>query len=119
LRKDKIGTTPYVVDYKSVLELGLGGARRGGVQSVAVFRVEPLDAIGANAMGKVGVGMLLNIGLHLLPVAVVVADLFAAGTNREQPAQRFDGCQGIGQFLDQFQAFLFLTFAPGDIPTDG
>src|SRR5207237_2725063 len=41
------------------------------------------DAIWAKAVGKFGVRMLFDISFHLLPVTIIVPNLFAGSTNRQ------------------------------------
>jgi hypothetical protein len=47
---------------------------------------ELFQAIGTDAVGKVGLGVLGEVGFHLLPVTLVVPNPFAGRTNRQQPA---------------------------------
>ena len=51
-------------------------------------RVELLDAIRAYAVGEGGIGVFLDVALHLAPIALVVADFLATGADGQQPAQR-------------------------------
>jgi hypothetical protein len=45
--------------------------------------------------------MFMNIGFNLIPVSLVVPDLFAVGANRDHAAQGFDLIQGFLQPADQ------------------
>src|SRR3989338_2030779 len=54
------------------------------------FRIELLRAVRADAMRKFGFGMLGDVVLNLLPVALVIADFFAGGANRQKTTQGFD-----------------------------
>lgn len=80
---------------------------------------ELFQAIGTDAMSKVGLGVFREVDFHLLPVALVVPYPFAGRTNRQQPAQRFDLLERFSQFLDQLDAFRFIFPAPGDVPRNG
>ena len=65
------------------------------------FRVEPMGAFGADAVGEVGVGMAGDVVLDLLPGAVVFADFFAGGADGQQAAEGFDLLEGFLQLGDQ------------------
>ena len=50
-------------------------------------------------MGEFSLGMLLDIALNLVPVALVIPDFFAVGANGQKSAQGFHLCQGLFQIL--------------------
>src|SRR5688572_285721 len=50
-------------------------------QLLGVVRVELLHAFGTDAVAEVGPRVVVDVGLHLVPVAGVVADLLAGGAN--------------------------------------
>src|ERR1041385_1627080 len=84
------------------------GYRRSHGKLRRVLRIEPSDAIGTNAVRELGVRPVMNVNFDLLPISLVVANLFARRTNREQSAQRFHAREGVGQFLDQLHPFKLL-----------
>jgi len=49
-----------------------------------------LQTFRADAVGEHGFGMRGNVGFHLPPVALVVADAFAGGADGQQAGQQFD-----------------------------
>src|SRR5947209_18372322 len=61
------------------------------------FRIQLLPAFRANPMGKLGVVMVTDILFSLLPISVVVADLFTGSTNRQHRSQRFTMVEGMSQ----------------------
>src|SRR2546427_4541767 len=79
------------------------------------FRIQLLPAFRANPMGKLGVGMVTDILFNLLPISVVVANLFTGGTNRQQPSQSFNMGEGISQLRNESLALLFQSLLLGDI----
>ena len=38
-------------------------------------------------MSKIGLGVITNIGLDLMPIALVISNIFARGTDRDDPPQ--------------------------------
>ena len=71
------------------------------------FVFEFFPATGADAVGEVRVGVRMNVLLDRLPVALVVADTFAPGANRDEAGQGFDLGQRLLEFADEFLAFDF------------
>ncbi len=63
------------------------------------FRVQLLRAIRAQAVAERHVGVLGQVGLQLVPAALVVADFFAAGTDRNKAGERLDLIPGRLQFV--------------------
>ena len=55
-----------------------------------VLRIQPLDAIGTNAVSKIGIRMGADIGFDLLPIPLIVANFFAGGANGQQAAEGLD-----------------------------
>src|SRR5712692_9836796 len=66
------------------------GDERTDLRRSGEFRIQLLRAFGANPMGKLGVGMVADILFNLLPISVVVANLFTGSTNRQQSSQGFN-----------------------------
>ena len=58
------------------------------------------DAIWTHAMAEVSFRMFANVGLDLLPVTRVIANLLAPRANRYQAVQRPHLSQGVLQFFD-------------------
>ena len=61
-----------------------------------VFGIQPLEALWANAVSKLSLGVLADIGFHLLPVALVVPYLLTGRADWEQSAEGIDVFQGLG-----------------------
>ena len=57
---------------------------------INIFRIERLHAFGTNAMAEFDLAVTADIRFHLIPVTMVVADSFAAGTDGHNPAQGLD-----------------------------
>ena len=57
-------------------------------------------AFRAQAMAEFGLGMLMNILLQDFPMALIIADFFAEGTDWQKTAQVFDLRKGFLQFRD-------------------
>ncbi len=57
-------------------------------------------------MGELRFGVALDIGLQLIPVSLIVANLLARGADGNETAQNFDLGKGFLQFLNQLLAFL-------------
>ena len=70
-------------------------------------------------MAEMQVGMSAQESLDLLPVVLVVADLLAIRTNRQQPAQRFDLGKRLLQFANQALTFQFRPLSLGDVDNEG
>jgi len=66
----------------------------GGSLFFEKLRVELPGAVGAYAVREGGGRMLLNIHFDLLPIALVIPDLLAARTNRDEPPQGLDFVHG-------------------------
>src|SRR5437899_13081251 len=66
-------------------------------------------------MGKLGVAMVTDILFNLLPISVVVANLFTGSTNKQQPAQSFNMGEGISQIRNESLALLFQSLMLLDI----
>src|SRR5580692_9007082 len=56
-----------------------------------------LGARWADAVSEMGAGMFADVMLELIPIAFVVADFFAVGTNREKTAQHLHLAQKLLQ----------------------
>ena len=54
------------------------------------LRIKPLDAIGTNSVSKIGIRMGADIRFDLLPIPLIVANLFAGGANGQQAAEGLD-----------------------------
>ena len=60
-----------------------------------IVGVESRHTVRAHSMGELGERMLLNVGFNMVPISLVIANLFAGRTDRDQPAQGLDVDQGI------------------------
>jgi hypothetical protein len=58
-----------------------------------------LDAFRANAVAEFGMGMFMEIGFELFPIALVIPYLFAVGTDGDDSPQGFDFIQCQLKFL--------------------
>src|SRR5688572_29618908 len=61
---------------------------------------DPLEAVGADAVTEADVGVFGNVMFDLVPVILVVANLFAISANREQAMELFDVGQRILEFSE-------------------
>src|ERR1019366_1097975 len=77
----------YLITYR----LCINRVERSGLLLV---RKILLHAIRAKTVGELRVSVFGNIGLHLVPIALVVTNLFARGTDGQQAGERFDRGQG-------------------------
>ena len=75
-------------------------------------------AFGADAVADVDAGVLVEVDVDLLPVALVIADFLAEGAQRQDFSQRPDFRQRFLQPLDEILAFLLGFFSAGDVPAD-
>ncbi len=75
-------------------------------------------ALGTNAVCERGLRMVGNVGLELVPITLIVADLFASGADGEQAAEGLHVRQSAGKVLDQIKAFIFLLTLDGDVALD-
>lgn len=66
-------------------------------------------------MREFGVRTALDISFHLLPIALIVPDLFARSANRQKAAKSFDALECVGEVLDEMQSLLFLRLTVGDV----
>src|SRR5436309_8632928 len=89
------------------------------VHRLVVFWIKALETFRANAMSKISIRMFLDISLDLLPIPVIIPDLFAGGANGQQTAEGLDLLERVLEFLDQLEPFLFLAFALRHIARDG
>src|SRR5262249_61431156 len=62
------------------------------------LRIQPFRAFRTDAVRKLRFGMLPYIGFDVFPIALVVADVFARGADRQKAAELFDGRQRRRQF---------------------
>src|SRR5262245_20621112 len=69
-------------------------------------------------MGELGVAMHLNVVFHALPVAVVIADLFAPGADREKTSQSPHAGQRLLQLRDELLALGLVLLALADVAED-
>ena len=72
-------------------------------------------ALGTDPVAEIGLRVVTNIGLDLVPVALVVADLLAAGADGDQPAEQLDPGERIAEFLDELLAFRLLKLPLRDV----
>jgi hypothetical protein len=63
--------------------------------AVGITGIQASYVVGAESVGELGIGMLAEIGLDGVPVSLVIADLFAAGADRQQPLQGLDVIDGF------------------------
>src|SRR6516165_8405820 len=54
------------------------------------FREVRAQAIGANTVGELGLGVMFYEGLDLLPITLVIANSFTVGADWQKAAQCFD-----------------------------
>jgi hypothetical protein len=64
------------------------------------FGIIFIQAVRADAMGKIGVGMRLNIAFNVISVAFIVADFFTMGADRQEAAERLDLVEGFPKLAD-------------------
>ena len=69
-------------------------------------------------MTKYSVGMFLNVGLDLIPIAFIIAYLFAGRANGQYPSQCLDFCQGVLKFQNKLLSLLLHPLALGDVTDD-
>ena len=93
--------------------------KRAAQAAFRQVRVQLLDAIRADAVGEGGIGVFLDVALHLAPIALVVADFFATGADGQQPAQGLHAGEGFLQVQDELVAFGLVLFPRGDVFLDG
>ena len=94
----------------------VGGAlsARSRRRLVVQVRVALAEAVGAEPVAEAGVGMLLNVAFHALPVTRIVADFLTAGADREQSAQSLDVGQRRLQVANERFALGLGLLAGGD-----
>ena len=84
--------------------VGLNGVRlrdgRLGSVGIELRFDDALKAVGTNAVAELRLGMRADVGFHLLPVIVVVADLLAVSADRQQAMELLDARQRAGQLLN-------------------
>lgn len=80
------------------------GLRAGrSVQNRGILRIQAPDAVRTDVMGELRVRMFFEKTFDRIPNILFVADSFADGTDRKEPAQRSDLGQGLQQImLDHF-----------------
>jgi hypothetical protein len=69
-------------------------------------------------MTKLSLGMFLNIGFDLIPIASVIAYLFAVSAYRYQSSQCLDFGQSPLKFENKLLSLLLYPLALGDVPED-
>jgi hypothetical protein len=69
-------------------------------------------------MAELGIGVVTDILLHLVPVTLIVADLLTVGTYRDDAAQRPDLVQCLLKSPTFFFEFSFRLFALRDVHED-
>ena len=85
---------------------GLDVLRRRGVATLAAprsgclleARVPRLQAVRADAVREPSVGVLRDVGLELVPVALVVTQFLAVGADRQEPGQLLHLAERVRQF---------------------
>ena len=84
-----------------------GAVARGGGFSSAMLEIQIGIEFGSagltEAVGKLGVGMLVDIVLQLMPIPLVIPDLLAIGTDGQQPAEGLYLSPGLLQLVDQIR----------------
>ena len=95
------------------------GRRRRGFRGRHVFGVELVGALRTQAVAEFGLGMRTDVGLDLVPVALVVADFLAGHADGQQPAEDLDFREGVFAFRDELLAFLLGLLARGDVGDAG
>jgi hypothetical protein len=83
-------------------------------------------ALGATAMGKIGLGTTADIGFKPLPISIGIVNLMAKAADGQKPAQRLYLFQGGLQFGDQpvpirqrHLEVVYGLFLPADVASDG
>jgi hypothetical protein len=71
------------------------------------IRVEPPDAIRTNAVREIRLRVFAHIGFNLIPISVIVPDLLAGSTDRQEATQHLDFSHGLLQFCNSPFVFLF------------
>ena len=56
-----------------------------------------LQALWANAVGKISARVFMEVSLNLIPVSLVITDALAPGADGQQPLQIFDVFERIRQ----------------------
>jgi hypothetical protein len=69
--------------------------------------IEFLDTFRTNSMAEFGFRVIPNIGFHLSPIALVIADLLARRTDREKATQYLNFFQGLLTISDRLFALVF------------
>ena len=78
--------------------------------------IECFHALRTDAVAELGFGVVADIDFHLVPVALVVADLLAARADGHDAAQGLDLIERLAQLLDLGgQRGLHLDHAPADL----
>ena len=72
-----------------------------------VVGVKDAQAVWENAVCEFSIGVVFNICFDLMPIAVIIADFFAACTNGQKPTQCFDLRQSVLKFDDKVLLFFF------------
>src|SRR5208283_2318990 len=70
-----------------------------------------LCACRANTMAKIGFRTIANVGLDLLPIAMIITYFLTPGANREQAFQGLDLSKCLLEFYDKL-----LTLCPRPLP---
>ena len=66
-------------------------------------------------MAKLGIGVSRQVGFKLGPIALIIPDLLAGGTVRDQPSERFHVSQGALQLRNQPLALRFSPLLRPDV----
>src|SRR5579864_4586917 len=86
-----------------------------GQSRLESLRIEPLTAIGTDPVAEVGLGVIANINLKLVPEALFVTDFSAGGAHGKQSAETLDPSECVLQFPDQARLLGFGVFAFADV----
>ena len=69
------------------------------------FREVNLGAIRTHTVGELRLRPVLDVGLHLIPVAMIVTDLLAAAADGKQATESLYLVQGLAQLLHALSPF--------------
>ena len=58
----------------------------------------------------------MDVFFDIVPIALIVADIFTVSTDRQETTQRFDLIQRLFKFANQFFALLFAFFLFCNVP---
>jgi hypothetical protein len=115
---ERLGRWKTVVEERRTVDTS--PAARAGFPfiSTSQFGIEGFRAIRANAVGELNVGPFHHIGFDLPPIALIIADLLAGSTDRQEPPQGLNVSQRLSEFCNQALSLSLGLLAGGNVPVD-